>query len=589
MTPAIGIVLVVLLVAMILFWTEAIPSDTTAMGVMLALVVTGTLTPRDAFAGFGSDTFVMLLGLLIITAALMRTGVVEFTGRMVLRHGGDNPNRLLVQMMIAVATLSAFISNTAATAFFLPIVLGVAARARISPSRLLMPMAFSSILTSPVTLISSSSNLVVSELMQQHGLPGLGMFELASVGIPVAVAGILYMAVAGRRLVPERSPPADDFFTTLRPYVTEILVPADSRLVDRTVDQAGLSRELDVAILAIVRGSKRIGPTPETVIQADDVLIVEGQREDLLKIKDIQGMEIRPDVKLYAPPADETEVQLAEVLLMPGSRLIGHTLKAYGFHERHGLQVLATNSQGHTRHRKLSEASLRVGDMLLVQGTTNRIAALRNHPGFRVLGAVEESRLNRELAPLAVVIFIGTLVVATFKVVPIAVAVMLGAVLVLVTRCITPEEAYREVEWKALVLIACMLALGTAMERTGTAEWIASGLVDRMQGFGVTAILALFFGLTVALTQPMSNQAAAIVILPIALETAGQLGANPRTFAVMIAVAASCSYITPLEPSCLMVYGPGQYKFADFVKVGSPLTLIIFAIAMALVPRFWPL
>jgi len=589
MTPAIGIVLVVLLVAMVLFWTEAIPSDTTAMGVMLALVVTGTLTPREAFAGFGSDTFVMLLGLLIITAALMRTGVVEFTGRMVLRYGGDNPNRLLVQMMIAVATLSAFISNTAATAFFLPIVLGIAARARISPSRLLMPMAFSSILTSPVTLISSSSNLVVSELMQQHGLEGLGMFEMASVGIPIAVAGILYMAVVGRRLVPERSPPSDDFFSTLRPYVTEILVSPDSRLVDRTVDQAGLSRELDLEVLAIIRGSKRVEPTPDTVIQAEDVLIAEGQREDLLKIKDIEGMEIRPEVKLYDPRSADGDVQLAEVLLMPGSRLIGHTLKDYGFHERHGLQVLATNSQGHTRHRKLSEAWLRVGDMLLVQGTRNQVAALRNHPGFRVLGAVEESRLNRKLAPLAVIAFVATLVVASLKLLPIAVAVLLGALFVLVTRCITPEEAYREVEWKALVLIACMLALGTAMEQTGTAQWIAGGLVSHMESFGVTAILGVFFALTVALTQPMSNQAAAIVILPIALETAVQLDANPRTFAIMVAVAASCSYITPLEPSCLMVYGPGQYKFADFVKVGSLLTLLIFAIAMALVPRFWPL
>jgi di/tricarboxylate transporter len=589
MTPAIGIVLVVVLVAMVLFWTEVIPSDTTAMAVMLALVVTGTLTPGDAFAGFGSDTFVMLLGLLILTAALMRTGVVEFVGRMVLRHGGDNPNRLLVQMMIAVATLSAFMSNTAATAFFLPIALGVAAKARVSPSRLLMPMAFASILTSPVTLISSSSNLVVSELMVEHGLAPMGMFELASVGIPIAVSGILYMAVLGRRLVPERSPPADDVFTTLRPYVTEILVPADSRLVDRTVDQAGLSRELDLAILAIARGSKRVEPTPDTVIQADDVLIVEGQREHLLKIKDIEGMEIRPDVKPYDLPSGEGDTQLAELILMPGSRLIGHTLKDYGFRERHGMQVLATNSQGHTRYRKLSEAWLRVGDMLLVQGTRNQIAALKNHPGFRVLGAVEESRLNRKLAPLAVIIFIATLVVASLELLPVAVAVLLGALLVLVTRCITPEEAYREVEWKALVLIACMLALGTAMEQTGTAQWIASGLVERMGFLGVTWILGLFFALTVALTQPMSNQAAAIVILPIALETAVQLGANPRTFAIMVAVAASCSYITPLEPSCLMVYGPGQYKFADFVKVGSLLTLLIFGIAMGLVPRFWPL
>jgi di/tricarboxylate transporter len=279
---------------------------------------------------------------------------------------------------------------------------------------------------------------------------------------------------------------------------------------------------------------------------------------------------------------------------MPKSPLIGRTLKGNQFRERYGLQVLGLNRHGENIRRKLSQAPLRMGDVLLLQGSPQNIAALQDEGVVKILNAVREERPNRRRARRAIAIFAGVLLLGSIKIgehqlLSFPLAMMLGSVLVFVTRCITPEEAYREVEWKAIILIGSMLALGVAMQETGTATYLA-GLITKYAGaWGAIWLLSGFFALTVALTQPMSNQAAAAVILPIAIQTAIQLGLNPRTFVMMVAVAASCSYLTPLEPSCLMVYGPGRYKFIDFLKVGSLLTILIYVVAILLVPRVWPL
>ncbi|HZJ14999.1 MAG TPA: SLC13 family permease, partial [Chthoniobacteraceae bacterium] len=258
------------------------------------------------------------------------------------------------------------------------------------------------------------------------------------------------------------------------------------------------------------------------------------------------------------------------------------------FRERFGLQVLGISRHGEAMHHKISTVPLRIGDLLLLQGPRERLRAMESANVVRVIGAPEEERPRVRLAPVAIAIFLGVITLPTLKLVTLPVAVMLGVVAVFLTRCLTSTEAYREVEWKAVILIASMLSLGAAMEHTGAAAYLAGKVVQWTHGLGPVAVLGAFFGLTVLLTQPMSNQAAAIVVLPIAIQTAHQLGLNPRTFAMMIAVAASCSYLTPLEPACLMVYGPGRYRFRDFARVGAPLTLLIFLIAIILVPRLWP-
>lgn len=596
MTPQIALLLGLLAVTLVMFWRERVPSEVVALGLLLALALTGLLPREDAFAGFGSDTVIMILGLLILTAALERTGVIELAGRGVLHFAGTDPTRLLWIVMVAAAGIGAFMSNTAATAFFLPMVFGIATKAKVSASKLLLPLAFSSILSSSVTLISTSTNVVVSGQLKRHGLPPMGMFELAPVGLPIAIAGLLYLFLV-RRFIPDRASPSaltEQF--GVRPYLSEIVVLPDSPLVGKTLGAADLGRQLGLEVLRITRKqptkTQDLTPRATTVVQANDVLLVVGSQADILKIKDTAGIDIIADVKLSDPDLTTSETALAEAVILPGSPLIGRTLQRQRFRERHGLQVLGINHQGVNVVRKLSETVLRLGDVLLLQGRRDNLARLHQSNVASILGPVEfvdEKQPRRRRAPVAIAIFVGVIALVSVQVLSLPVAAMLGVFLVFVTRCITPEEAYGAVEWKAIILIGSLLSLGVAMEHTGAARYVATQIVALTGTDRPLLLLTAFFALTVFLTQPMSNQAAAIVILPIAIQTAVHADLNPRAFAMMVAVAASCSYLTPLEPSCLMVYGPGRYTFSDFLKIGSLLTVLIYVIAITLVPVVWPL
>ncbi len=588
MTFEIGLLLAIVVTAGVLFSLERWSPDVVALGVMLALVLTGLLPAARAFAGFGSDTVMLILGVLILTTALQRTGAVDVLGRFILRHAGDSPRRLLLLVMVACSGASAFMSNTAATALFVPVVFAVAKRASIAASKLLLPLAFASILSSSVSLISTSTNIVISGLLPLYDQAPLTMFELSPVGVPIAIVGVAYLWLFGHRLLPDRG--VGDTLTQfgLREYLTEIVLLPTSPLVGKPLADAQFAAQLGLRVLRVARGTRVLSPADDLELQVHDVLLVEGNSEDILKIKDIAGIEIRPDLQ-YAAPDESSPSTLVEAILLPGSWLIGRTLKSAGLFERHELTVLAMNRHGGTILRKLSQIALRMGDVLLVQGDKDRIADLERGRMFRVLGEVDGERLPAGRRTLAVAIFALSILLPSFGLLALPVSALLGAFLVFLTGCISPEEAYRDIEWKAVILIGSILALGTAMTATGTDRWLAAQIVATVGQLGPVPLLAGFFWLTVLLTQPMSNQAAAVVVLPAAIQTALQLELNPRTFAIMVAVAASCSYLTPLEPSCLMVYGPGRYRFSDFLRVGAPLTVIIFGIALLLVPMVWPL
>lgn len=591
MTLQIALLLIIVAVSTVLFSLENMPVDVIALGITITLILTGLLPAEQAFAGFGSNTVVMIFGLLVLTAALINTGVIDLAGRELLRLTGDNPRRLLSITMVVAAALSAFISNTATTAMFVPLTLGLARRTKTNPSKLLMPLAFASILASSVTLISSSTNIVVSDLMTHYGMPPLGLLELSVVGIPIAIIGVLYMRFVGRRLIPVRDNLDETTVSLgLRPYLAEVLVLPDSPLIGKTLAESGLGRDLDLTVLRVMRNDNRyLVPHAKLRLAAGDELLVKGRRDQILNVKDRVGIALKAEVTLSDPRLQSEDMQLVEVILLPQSPLTGRTLKTLRFRQRYGLQVIGINRRGQAIYRKLSKTRLRTGDQLLIQGPPTNIAAL-DEDNFHIIGVVDHQRPNRQRAPLAIGIFAVALLLAAANVISLPVAVILGALGVFVTRCITPDEAYRAVSWKAIIVIGCMLALGRAMEYTGAATFLADQIVT---GIGHLTqpvwLLTAFFALTMLLTQPMSNQAAAVLVLPIAIQTALQLDLNPRTFAVMIAVGASCSFITPLEPACLMVYSPGRYKFTDFIRVGAPLTVLVYLIAIALVPRLWPL
>lgn len=584
----IAFVLALLVVAVVLYSRESIPIDVTALLILGLLLVSGTITPSEAFAGFGSDTVIMIAGLFVLTGALIKTGIMDSVARTFSRLAGKNDHRLAMLIMITVACLSAFISNTAATAVFLPLVISVAARSGISQAKLLMPLAFASILTSSVTIISTSTNIVVSGLLPKYGMPQMGMFELAPVGIPIAVVGLLYMFTLGIKLLPDRTGAATlESQYKLRDYLSELIVMPDSPLIGKTLAESNLGSRMDLVTVGILRnGNQILAPRRQEKIQLGDLLLVEGRAEDILKVKAEAGIEIKADVKL--PPLESKDVQLVEAMVMPGSDLRGQTLKRSRFREELGLTVLAINRRGVTMRSKLSVIPLKLGDVLLLQGNPEQLERATNAGHFTILGQLSTLTPGSPRAIYAFIIFALTITAVTFRLLPLASAVVIGCVLMLLIRALTPEEAYNSVEWRIVVLIGCMIAFGTAMQKSGTASFLATGMIRYAGHLGPRSVLAIFFLLTVALTQPMSNQAAALVVLPVAIETARQMHLNARTFAMMIAVAASCSYLTPLEPSCVLVYGPGRYKFADFFRVGIVLTILIFAVAMFLVPTVWP-
>jgi di/tricarboxylate transporter len=591
MTPDIAICLTILALTVLSFAWDRVPADVVALGAMLAVIATGLLPADKAFAGFGSDTVIMILGLLVMSAGLIQTGVVEIAGRHVFDLAGRNPAVFLPVIMVSVATVSAFMSNTAATAFFVPLVLGYTSRIGISPSKYLLPLAFSSILTSSVTLISTSTNLVVSDLLTRYQQPPMGMFELAPVGIPIAVVGLLYMWALGVRLIPQREDQKAEEKFGERKYQADVVVQEGGPLVAKSLKGAKITADVGLTVVKLVRNEEAIrgqNKLADIELEGGDELFIEGLRADLLKIRDIEGLDFKADVHLADPDENKEQTTIVEGVLLPRSPLIGQSLRSLAFKERYGLQVLAIHRAGRVPH-SISSARLRMGDVLLLQGTPENVKALERGNLFNIFGGVEEERLNRTRAPLAAAIFVVSIVAVTLRLASLPVAMLTGAFLMLLTRCLSPEEAYRQVEWKVLILIGALLSLGTAMDSSGAGKFLAQQLIGLVGADSRYALLSCVFLLTVALTQPMSNQAAALVVFPIAMQTGIELGVDPRAFAMMVAVAASCSYLTPLEPSCLMVYGPGKYQFFDFFKVGLPLTVLIYALAIVLVPWVWPM
>lgn len=591
MTFEIGLMIVVLILAVILFSLERVPPDVTAMGLMLVVTLSGIISPTQAFAGFGSEVVVMIQGLLILTAALIQTGVVDYLSREILSRVGTDTRRFLLLLMIAAAVLSAFMSNTGATAFFLPVVLSISRQMKVNPSKFLMPLAFASILASSVTLIGTSTNLVISGLLVNAGLEPLGMFELTAVGLPVLLVGLVYMLTIGVKLIPDRGgsgETTDEF--ELQPYLTEVEILPGSPLVGSTLGESGLGRDLDLTVIRVVHDGERVmAPTADLTLDVGDLLLVEGSRDVLLGIEKKTGLDLKPRKKVKQADMQSSEVGLFEVVLLPNSLMIGRTLQDLKLRQQFNIQVLGINRSGEQIHELLSQVRLAAGDELLVQGDRNSLALLDRENTLRLIRPVQWRPLRGKHAIWSAALFVIPLVLAGFNLVSLGVAVLTSAFLGFFTRIITPEEAYRAVEWRLLILIASMLAIGQAMQVSGTATYLAGQIVSVTANLEPIWLLVGFFVLSMLLTQPMSNQAAAVVVVPIAIQLALQLGLNPRTFAVMIAVGASSSFLTPLEPAALLVYGPGKYKFLDFPKVGLMLTMLILIISILLVPKIWPL
>jgi di/tricarboxylate transporter len=495
-------------------------------------------------------------------------------------------------LLVAVAAVSSFLSNTVTTAVFLPIMIGVARRSATALSRVLMPLAFASILAGSVTLIGTSTNLVVSSQLPRYGLAPIGFFELTPVGLGITVLGLLYLFFVAPKLVPDRGQREMTDKYDLRRYLSEALIQPGSRLAGKTLSESQLGSAMNLNVVGIVRDEKRnLAPGPQETLRENDILIIEGKAEDILSVKDAGGIEIRADVKSALSDGDlqSEQIRMMEAMVLPRSQFAYRTLKEARFREKTGLTVLAVHSAGGPdRIEKLSMTLLKPSDVLLVQGTLEALDRIRGGNDLFLLEDVSAHHPRRRRAGWAAAIFVGAILLGVTGILPLVIAFLAGGVALVLTRCLTSAEAYESVDWRLMVMIGCMIAFGVAMEKSGTASFLSELIVRHVSPFGGLALLAAFFLFTVILTQPMSNQAAALVLLPVAIAVSRKLGLNPRSLVMAVTFAASCSFLTPLEPSCVLVYGPGRYRFFDFARVGLPLTVIVFVFSMLLIPIFWP-
>ncbi len=602
-------VFLLLLVTIILFVSDRLRLDVVAVLVILALMLSGLLSSKEALAGFGDPVVLLIAGLFVIGEGLFRTGVAFAIGNWLMRVGGTSESRMMMLLMLVVAGLSAFMSSTGAVAIFIPVTLNLAAKASIQPSRLLMPIAFASLIGGMLTLIGTPPNLVVSNQLIREGLDGFGFFEFTPIGLLVLITGIAYMLIWGRKLLPEETAkPCKSVENRLslgdliEAYdISEsfhrLRISEDSSIAAMTMAQALLRTRYGVTVLGIERqqqGRTMIMParTHTELKVADIILVVDtaGELNRMLQIERLEDLNIENEYGKFAAQ----ELGMAEVLLTPRSTLIGRTLSKIRFRQRYGLTVLGILRNGKPLKGNLVQTKLLFGDSLLVGGAWGKIALLQDeHENFLVLNLpreMDEIAPNRDKAPWALAIIGGMLVLMTFKLVPSVAAVLLAALLMVLASCVSMKNAYASINWESLVLIAGMLPMATALEKTGGVQLIVNGLVGSLGELGPIALMAGLFLLTSIFSQFISNTATTVLVAPIATIAAANMDISPYPLLMTVAIAASTAFSTPVaSPVNTLVLGPGGYKFNDFVKLGIPLQLLVMVLTLLAVPMLFPL
>jgi len=603
METSLTITFVILAAALILFLTDKLPADLVALLVVVALGVTGVLTPAEAFSGFSRSAVITIISIFVLTEGLQRTGVTDQVGNVLLKVGGRGETRLIVTVMIAGAFLSLFMNNITAAAVLLPAVSGAARKVSISKSRLLMPLAFGTILGGMATLLTTS-NIILNSLLHDNNVEGYRITDFLPVGGIVVIAGIAYVALFGRKLLPTdtliertQAPNVASTGDLVEAYglsrnLFRARLPENSSLIGKTLAESHLREDYDVSVVAIERDEKRIfALSPETMIRGRDILVMEGDEEEFRK-RDVQPyVEFLPTPEWKESDLESQIVEVVEGMISPRSRLIGKTLRESHFREKYGMSVLAIWRGEEEIFFELPDIELEFGDALLLQGTRDKLTVLADDPDLILLVSKGETAITVPSKGLAaIIIFIATLAFAiAFP--DLTGPIMLGGGLaMMLTGIISTEQAYASIGWKSVFLVAGMLPMGIALTKTNAAGLIAQQFNHLLAGYAPLIMLGGMVLFTMVFTQAINGAVAAAVIGPIAIKVAQQTGTNPRSMVMGIALASSMAFITPLGHAVnVLVMSPGGYKFRDFVKVGLPMTAILFVVVMIFLPIFWPL
>ena len=591
MSVEIALVFAVAVCAVILFATEKLSVDVVAIVVMAVLLITGIISPDEGIAGFSNKATVTVAAMFIISAALFKTGAVRYLGNLTSKLFRKGYWFGLITVALSVGFFSAFINNTPVVAIFIPILLGVARELKVSTSKLLMPMSFASMFGGVCTLIGTSTNILVSSIAEDAGYEAFSMFEFAPFGLILFAIGMLYMFFIGINLIPERRAEGDLIESfNLQEYITEVVLLENALSVGKAIKDAPIARDFALTIIEVIRGKEVFSvPSPEMVLEAGDILKIQCDLEKFKKMQEQEGILFKPQFKWRDSDVESEDTRLVEAVVALNSYFINKSLKELSFREDFGATVLALRHRGKLMREKLSEVKLNAGDALLLEVKKDRFNRLRQNPSFVIISEIEQEHFRKSKLIPAVAIVFGVVLTATLGILPITISAIVGSILLVLVGCITMEEAYKAIEWRIIFLLAGVLTLGVALEKTGAATLVSSLIVEYVGAWGgAVALVSAFFLLTSLLTGVMSNNATAALLAPIAIATANSLGANPRPFLVAVTVAASASFMTPVGyQTNTLIYGPGQYRFSDFLKVGTPLNIIIWLAATLLIPYFW--
>lgn len=582
------LVLGILAGAVALFVSEKLPVDLVGLMVLGSLLITRLVTPLEGISGFANPATVTVAAMFVLTAGLQKTGAALVVGRWLVRFA-RNPLATLSVVMGTVGLLSAFVNNTAAVAIFIPLVTTLAARRRIAASKLLLPLSYASQFGGVCTLIGTSTNLLVSSISERAGHGAFSMFEFTPLGLVLFATGTLYFLLFSRWLLPEREARGLAETYRLGEYITEVRVGPLSPLIGRTVAESRLGEEHDVTVLRLLHGREKTWAPLHQPLAAGDVLLVRGGIHELMGLRGTAGLDLNVEFKLGADTLEGGDQRLVQALVAPGSALAGHTLKELDFRTRYRALVLAILRRGHHLGDKLNQVRLELGDALLIQAPEAELRRLRTGDDLIVLDEVDTASMRRHKAPIALGILAAVVLLSSLGVVPILVGALIGSIALVLTRCLTLEEAYAAIDAKVIVLLASLLPLGIALEKSGAARLISETALGWVGDLGPVAVLAMLYLLTAVLTEVMSNNATAVLCAPIALSTAAQMGIDPRPLLMAVTFAASTSFSTPVGyQTNTMVYNPGGYRYVDFLRAGVPLNLLFWLLSVLLIPRIWP-
>jgi di/tricarboxylate transporter len=586
---AIAIVLILLVLVILNFALELMAVEVFSLLVMVILVVTGILSPSEAFRGFANLAIVMIAGIMVLTGGIIHNGAADVISRYIQKLSHNNERRMSALLLGTVNLISTILNNVAATAMFIPVAEGVARRFKVNRGKYLLPIAFASMMGGMCTLFGTSTNVAVSGAMTQYGMEPLGLFEMAPVGVVVVVVGFLYLIFVGTRLLARTTDVEPMEAYGIKGFVYEVIVGEGAAVSGKTIAQSDPTQALGIGILAIMRGEQRIiSPLGSDRIVAGDLLLVEGAADTIPAVQATKGLEVKHLPSLKRTDLENENVKLVEATISYNSPSTAKNLKELNFRHRFDLGVLAIHRRGEVVVDKVGRIRLRAGDVLLVHGRVEMFDRMGQEPTMLLLGSVVLPKYNPRKALLACGVFAGAIVSILGGWLDPPTAFIAGGALVMALKCLSADEAGSYLNIRFLVMLAGMVSLGVAMERSGAADFLAELAIDLVSSQSPIVLMAVFFLLTTLLTQSLSNAAAALLVFPIAVHAAQGIGVDPRSFVIAVAIAASCSFMTPLEPACLLVYSTGRYRYLDFLRVGSLLTILVFAISLILIPRLWP-